>query len=243
MKRKAWKSNAIALVVGSALLPAVQSYASPTVVHDFALIDHQGGQQQLSRLGNNKAVIVIAQSNSCPESIEQLHRYKLLQTTWAGKGVDIVMLNASPEDNLESIRRTAKLYDIGFPIMHDESQLVAETLGVTKAGEVFVIEPNSKTLLYRGGLDRAQMRGAGDDAGPSVQDAAKAQKAAGTPLADAIGRAVAGKLDQDTVVTPAPAKGCAIDYPVRTAQTTNVPDYATQVAPILKQNCARCHVQ
>src|SRR5262245_29594600 len=45
MKRKAWISNAIALVVTAALLPAADSLASATQVGDFALIDHLGAQQ------------------------------------------------------------------------------------------------------------------------------------------------------------------------------------------------------
>ena len=243
MKRKAWKSNAIALLAASAVLPALPSLASPVQVGDFALIDHQGVHQQLSRLGNHKAIVVIAQSNSCPESIEQLHRYKLLRTNWKNQDVEFLMLNASLEDNLDSIRRTAKTYDIDFPIMVDESQLVAESLQISKAGEVLVIEPNSRKLVYRGPLDRPVMRGAGDDAGPSVAQANAAQKAAGTPLADALGRVVAGNLDGDSVLLPAPAKGCDINYPVKAAHAQKLPDYSTDIAPLLKENCTRCHVE
>jgi peroxiredoxin len=230
-------------VVTAALLPTADSLASATQVGDFALIDHQGAQQQLSRLANHKAIVVIAQSNSCSENIEQLHRYKLLRTTWQNQGVEFLMLNASREDNLDSIRKLAKTYDVDFPIMYDESQLVAESLDISKAGEVLVIEPTSRKLVYRGPLDRAVMRGAGDDAGPSVAQAQAATKAVGTPLADALGRAVAGNLDADTVALPPPAKGCEISYPMRAAQAKAVPDYAADVAPIIKGNCSRCHVE
>jgi peroxiredoxin len=243
MKRKAWISNAIALVLTAALLPAADALAAATQVGDFSLIDHQGLQHQLSRLGNHKAVVVIAQSNSCAENVEQLHRYKHLRTTWKKQGVEFLMLNASREDNLDSIRKMAKLYDVDFPIMYDESQLAAESLDITKAGEVLVIEPNSRKLIFRGSLDRAMMRGAGDDAGPSVAQANAAQRAAGSPLADALGRAVAGTLDADTVTLPPPAKGCDIAFPVRAAHAKAMPDYSADVAPIIKSNCARCHVE
>jgi len=191
-------------------------------------------------MGNDKAVVVIAQSNSCPENIEQLHRYKLLRTTWANKGVEILMLNASREDNLESIRKIAKTYDVDFPIMRDDSQLVAESLNLTKAGEVLVIEPNSRKLIYRGPLDKASLRNGSDDARAPAEPAPKTPPS--TPLADAMARVVAGNVDADTVALPPPAKGCDITYPVREAHARAVPDYAADIAPILEHNCTRCHV-
>jgi AhpC/TSA family len=127
--------------------PAVGSAAGaksgPTVVGDFGLIDHQGNQQQMTRLGNNKAVVIISQANSCQENINQLPKYKLMRTLWEKKGVKFLMLNASKDDNLEAVRRAASVYDIDFPIMIDESQLVAESLNISKAGEVLVLNPQS----------------------------------------------------------------------------------------------------
>jgi peroxiredoxin len=237
MKRKARKSNAAAIVLSTALLAATQAFASPTQIGDFALLDHQGMHQQLSRLGNHKAVVLIAQSNTCPESIDQLHRYKALRTIWKTQGVEFLMLNASPDDNLESIRRIAKLYDVDFPIMYDDSQLVAESLEVSKVGEVLVIEPNSRKLLFRGALDRPAGRG-GDDGPQAVSNG----KVVGTPLADALRRVVAGDLEADTVVAPPPAKGCDLTFPSKVALQKSAPDYVSSVAGILKENCVRCHV-
>ena len=65
------------------------------------------------------------------------------------------MMNSSASDDLESVRRIAAIYDIDFPILLDESQLVAETLQITHAGEVLVLDPRSRRLLYRGPLTAA----------------------------------------------------------------------------------------
>ena len=234
MNRKAWKGSALAGVVASALLPMAPQ-ASPVQVGDFSLIDHEGALQQLSRLGNNKAVVVISQANSCAENIDQLHRYKHLRTTWEKQGVKIVMLNSSKDDNVESIRRTAATYGIDFPIMWDETQLVAESLKVAKAGEVLVIEPNSKQVLYHGPLDRPPA--------PERDDGSSGGKAAPAPLADALAKLVSGNLEGAETVNVPVAKGCDLSFPVATAQAKNVPDYSRDVAPILKENCAVCHVQ
>jgi peroxiredoxin len=208
--------------------------ASPTQVGDFSLIDHEGSLQQLSRLGDHKAVVVISQANSCAENVDQLHRYKHLQTTWEKQGVKFLMLNSSKDDNLDSIRRTASTYNIDFPIMYDETQLVAESLQVAKAGEILVLEPNSKQVLYHGPLDRPPA--------PERDDGTSSNKSAPQPLADAIGKVVSGKLEGAETVNVPVTKGCELSFPVAVAQTKNVPDYSKEVAPILKENCAICHV-
>ncbi|HVF18536.1 MAG TPA: hypothetical protein VNA21_16555, partial [Steroidobacteraceae bacterium] len=100
------------------------------------------------------------------------------------------MLNASTEDTRDSIRKAADVYDIDFPIMVDETQLVAESLKVNKAGEVLVINPATMRLLYRGPLDRVVASG-GDD---GVAQAVPVQ-----PLASVLAKAVAGEAINDTV--------------------------------------------
>ncbi|MBC7983789.1 MAG: redoxin domain-containing protein [Candidatus Obscuribacterales bacterium] len=257
MNRKAWKSNATALMVASAgLLLATQSQAdSPTMVGDFGLIDHTGEMQHLSRLGNNKAVVVISQANSCADNVDNLPKYKLLRTTWGKQGVKVLMLNSSTSDNPESVRKHASLYDIDFPIMVDESQLVAESLGVTKAGEVLVIDPNTRQVLYRGPLDRSGRGDDGDDgstrrrARPAASESgapASARPAATpppTPLADVLTKVVAGNYTPTSTVSVDVPKGCAYTFPVKQAHASKAPDYAKDVAPILKDKCAHCHVQ
>jgi peroxiredoxin len=244
MNRKAWKSNATGLMMactGFLLAAASQADSNANVmVSDFGLIDHQGAQHQLSRLGNNKALVVITQANSCADNIDNLPKYKLLRTTWESQGVKFLMMNSTNE-SLDSIRKVATTYDIDFPIMADETQLVAENLKVAKAGEVLVIDPRSKQLVYRGPLDRAPMGGGDDGDTPRAGAPAAPAKKISTPLADALANVVAGK-PSESVTVDAP-KGCALKFPVKETHAKNVPDYAKDVAPILKQNCANCHVQ
>ncbi|MGQ9426778.1 redoxin domain-containing protein [Gilvimarinus sp. F26214L] len=215
------------------MMLAFNASAAPTKIRDFGLIDHQGDQHQITRLGYHSAVVIISQASSCPQNIEMLHKYKWLRTTWEPQGVKFLMLNSSAEDNLETIRKTASTYDIDFPIMHDASQLVAETLDIGKAGEILVIDPRTLQLVFRGPLDKPVPRRRDADA-PEPH----------TPLADALAAVVAGKhSDMDTVVEEVTAESCDLSFPVREMHASKVPDYARDVAPILKENCARCHVE
>src|SRR5215831_3136334 len=256
MNRKPWQSYVMSatLAAGSLLLAAQSQAEGPTMVGDFGLIDHQGTQYQLTRLGSNKAVVILSQANRCEEIADALPRYKLLRTTFENQGVKFLMIDSSLDDNLQSIRARAQTYDIDFPIMLDDSQLVAENLGITKAGEVLVIDPNSREVLFHGPLDRAGFSGGDDDGGGARQGAAARGNGGNggnnrrggppsTPLADLLKKVTAGDYKAEQTVNVEVTKGCPINFPAKLAQTKSVPDYAKDVAPILKENCAHCHVQ
>lgn len=63
------------------------------------------------------------------------------------------MLNANPQDNRENITREAEQFNIDFPILVDEAQLVSKSLGIDRTCETIVIDPRNWTILYRGPID------------------------------------------------------------------------------------------
>ncbi len=233
MKSKALINKALSsLLLPASLAIAVSANAETTKVRDFGLIDHQGVQHQLTRLGHQKALVIISQATNCEENIESLPKYKLMRTTWEPMGVKFLMLNSSPEDNLESIRKQAAVYDIDFPIMYDDAQLAAETLNVSKAGEILVIDPKTLQLVYRGPLDKAA---------PRFRPGEEAPKPVSRPINESLAKMVAGEKVEST---SAPLKsGCDIKFPTQEMHAKAAPDYAKDIAPILKENCATCHVE
>jgi hypothetical protein len=243
MNRKA--SNLLlrsALLASASVVLAAPAHAStpqagPAVVTDFGLIDHKGVQHQLTRLGNNKAVVIISQANSCQDNINQLPKYVTMRTQWEKKGVKFLMLNAEQGDSLDAVRRTASVYDIDFPIMKDESQLVAESLNISKPGEIVVVNPTSLRVLYRGPLDKAT-GGGGDDGEGGAQ-----RQAAPQALAGILGKAVAGEEIKETVNVESKGTCAPYAFPAKEMHAKAAPDYAKDVAPILKEKCTQCHVQ
>ena len=228
------RSNRLVLLAFACLVAPLAAPASdkPVSVGDFGLIDHRGTQWTLSRLGNNKGVVILTQANSCAQNIDLLPKYKLLRTTWEDRGFEFLMMNSSADDDLDSVRRVAAAYDIDFPILLDESRLVAETLQITHAGEVLVLDPRSRRLLYRGPLTAAA--GTTGPRGVLKFD---------TSLEQVLTNAAAATIDASTAATinPAPANACALA--TKATPAPHVPDYATDVAPVLIENCARCHVE
>jgi peroxiredoxin len=204
-------------------------------VDNFALLDHKGSFHKLSSYGDSKAVVIISTDTACPEVLDHLHKYQLLRSTWESRDISFLALNANPQDSLEDVRRMDAAYHLDMPVLMDHSQLIAENLGISRAGEIIVLEPNRLQVIYRGGLDIDAQRPR-----PSLGIAGRQATHA---LADSLQAAAAGERDafDDTVVTA--ATGCPLKFAGRDRHLSKTPDYATQVAPILKEKCATCHVE
>jgi len=213
----------------------VQANAGAGRIGNFALLDHEGNSHQLRKYGDSPAIVLISTSASCREIIEQLPKYRLLRTTWERQGVVFLGINSAANDSLDEIRNMAQLHNFDLPILLDDSQLVAEGLGLTKAGELVVLEPNRFQVLYRGGLDIESQR-----ARPEFNIA---ERAGTSFLSDTLTAVVAGAMSlQDSTVT-ADAIGCDLSFPARDMHAKNVPDYATDIAPILEEKCVSCHIE
>ena len=195
-------------------------------VGDFTLIDDDGKAHQLSKYAFNKAVVIVAQQAGCTDNQQNIARYKQLRTNWNHRGVSFLMLNSSVQDDRAGIRAEEAVWNYDFPIMDDETQLVADAIGVTKAGEVGVIDPVRMNVLYRG---------------PMPPQPARA------PLGQVLEAIVADDADSRSMETVnvdfEVAAGCELTFPARERYTADVPDYETEIAPILIERCVGCHVE
>jgi hypothetical protein len=230
MKKISWM---FALLV--ATLMTIQVSAANERVGNFALLDHEGSYHQLRKYGESKAVVIISTAATCLENIEQLPKYRLLRTTWERQGISFLAINSSAQDDLEAVRRMDLLHNFDLPILIDNSQLVAESLGLSKAGEVIVLEPQRFQVLYRGGLDINPQRARPDRNIEAVE---------GTSfLADILTAAVADELDSNDAIIETAATGCDLEFPSLDQHALSAPDYATEVAPILEDKCVSCHIE
>jgi hypothetical protein len=183
----------------------------PTRVDDFRLVDHTGYAQSLRRLKDVKAIVLMTQVNGDAGSRLAAKGLETLRKQYAG--VEFLMLNSSLGDTRPSIAAEAAAQGYVIPIMDDDLQLAGEQLGVTYAGEVFVLEPGLLRVLYHG------------PAGEPLA-AALAEIAGGRPVANAI---VAGT-------------GTAIAFPERERREQHAKiSYATDIAPVLEAKCVTCH--
>jgi mono/diheme cytochrome c family protein len=215
-------------LVAQANQPEVVAPALPATVDNFMLVDQNLTAHELYRLADAKAIVIVTQANGCPIIRAMSPALKELQAAYAGKGIEFMMLNSALQDSREAVLAEAKEYGFDMPILMDANQLVGESLGVTRTGEIIVIDPKTWKVAYRGPLDDRLNYGG-------------AQKAkADTPFAvNAIDAVLDGRsAKQATMVS----KGCLIDFPERAKQAEHAKiSYAKQVAPIIEKNCVGCH--
>lgn len=201
---------------------AAPAISAPAAADNFRLVDHTGFAQELRRLVDVKAIVLVSQVNGDKGSRRAAAQLEALKL--AHPDVEFLMINSTQGATRAQIAAEAKAQGYTIPIMHDEIQLVGEQLGVTYAGEAFLIEPKTLKVLYHGPVD-----------------AKAAKKKAKGYLAQALEQVQAG---QSIAVTQVVGKGAAIAFPERARKTQHEAiSYAADVAPILEAKCVTCHQQ
>lgn len=202
------------------------SAANLSKIGDFALLDQLGKFHQLSWYGDQKAIVIFIQGNGCPIVRNGTPTLKAIRDKYQEQGVAFFMLNPQPQDNRDTIAAEAKEFGYDFPILIDEAQLVAESLGVDRTSEVFVIDPKTMKVVFRGPID--------DRLGYESQKPA-ASKHYLTDALDAFlsGEALAGDIPQ--------APGCLISFPMLKQHKQQPVSYTKDIVPILQENCVSCH--
>lgn len=203
------KLGLLSLLVLTSVVGAAANAAAERA-GDFGLLDQKGDFHQLSRYRHKEALVLVSQANSCAVDATSAAQLDALRSEWEDKGVAFAMINST--DDVYAVRDAAAAASLELPVLLDSSTLVARTLGISKAGEALVLDPEDLTVLYRG----------------PVHDR----------LSAVIANEVAG-VAQDTMVMA--VSGCDLGIADSGMQASAAPDYATDVAPIIIENCAECH--
>ena len=224
------KTRLIAGVAGLALVIAAAGIAladkegplpAPSMTAgDFRLVDNTGFAQELKRLVDVKAVVIVSQVNGDAESRRIGKSLEAMRA--ANPDVSFFMLNSDMRDGRKAIEAEAASQGWTTPVLDDDVQLVGEMLNVQHVGDAYVIEPKTLKILYAGPFD-----------------AAGAKKQGGAYLAEALAAAKAGQAVKASMVA---GKGESIAFPerARAADFKNI-SYAKDVAPILSAKCVTCH--
>ena len=197
-------------------------------VENFALLDHRGAFHELYYHGDARAVVLMVQGNGCPISRNAWPRFRELRDEYARAGVRFLMINSNLQDDRPRVAREAAEFGIDVPILMDETQLIGESLGLVRTGEVLVVRPGDWTLAYRGALD--------DRLGYEVQKRAASRHYLQEALEDLL-------ADRPVRTSVSEAVGCLINFPHRAAERDGASpiSYSETVAPILIERCVSCH--
>lgn len=197
----------VALILAVLLvLQSIPANAALERVSDFALLDAQGEFHQLSRYKHRDALVLMTYDPNCSGD-EEIQRIASVQAAFAEANISFGLLDTSGASRAE-LSALAGSLPATLPLLQDGPQLVADLLGASKVGEVFVLNPDRLNLFYRGN--------------------------SGGVLTEVL-ESLDTSPPSDTVVTE--VSGCALAI----SRATEAPDYAVDVAPIIRDNCTECH--
>ncbi len=198
---------------------AADTGATPQRVDDFQLTDQTRLAQRLYYFGYEPAIVVMSRVNGSAYSRAASAALEQINAAYKAKGVVVWSLDSSLADTRDAVAAEAKAQNLSVPILMDEQQLVGEQLGVRREGEVFVINPKTWAVAYRGDISGAKA-------------ALDTLLAAGAP-----------RVTKAAYTAPGASTGKLIAFPERAhAAEFGAISYSKAIAPILQEKCVSCHV-
>lgn len=185
----------------------------PMHTPNFRLSDASGEVYELAAHKDAKAVVLFVQMNGCPIVRQSYPYMEELRAKYEPQGIEFLYVNSNPWDTNESILEETKEYSATVPVLRDMHRALAHSLGFTRSAEVFVIDPRTGAIVYRGMADDRF------DYGLQRMSPGKFW------LRDTL-EAIA--IDAKPTVEPTIVKGCVLDleYYIQ-------PEFAKDVAPLI----------
>ncbi|MDB5452628.1 MAG: hypothetical protein JWO33_1206 [Caulobacteraceae bacterium] len=217
--------------VAQSAAPTASLAATPAKVDNFQLTDQTLMAYELYYYKYAPAVVLMSRVNGSAYSQAASAELARLDAAYKAKGVLVLMIDSNTADSREAVAAEAKAQGIRLPILIDEQQLVGEQLGLAKEGEVFVLDPKTWRVAYRGPLDERFEKSA-----PNAK--AKAAKPYAAQALDAL---LAGKPTATAGVAAVGGKAIAFPARAQAGQFAKI-SYAKEVAPIVQEKCVACHI-
>jgi peroxiredoxin len=124
-------------------------------VPGFSLPGIDGKPRSLqAELAAHRAVVLLFLGVRCPYSNAYNQRFAELDRWLHDRGgqVTLLAIDSNADESEEQIRQFAAQQKFAFPILKDEDQKIADSLGARKTPEVFLIARPGK-LVYAGRID------------------------------------------------------------------------------------------
>ncbi len=227
------QAKAIALAVLAALSTTAALAETPKTpigkkVDNFTLRDFHGQPYSLDEIGKDKIVVLAFLGTECPLAKLYAPRLAEMAKQYADKGVVFLGIDSNRQDAVTEIASFARVHEIGFPILKDLNQTVADKAGATRTPEVVVLDAQH-AIRYRGRID--------DQYGFKSNSNYVKPAATERDLATAIDAVLAGKQVATAETTP---PGCLIGRDLKPVADSEV-TYSKQIARIMNANCVFCH--
>lgn len=214
-------------VVSVQAAPAEQ--AIPERVGEFQLTDTNRLAHDLNYFKYASAIVFMSQTNGSKLSRDAAAELAKLQAAYKDRGVVFYMINSNTGDTREATAAEAAANQFAVPVLMDDLQLVGESLGVKREGEIFVVAPRKDGfhIVYHGPLDDRFAKA-------SYNPKAKPKDAYAAKAIDAV---LSGGAVAKARVTVAAGKEIAF---AARPKATDI-SYHDTIAPMLQSKCVSCH--
>jgi peroxiredoxin len=164
-----------------------------STIGDFTLPDASGAAHTLASLKGGNGAVLIFIATQCPVSNAYNERMEKLAQDYKARGITIIGINANSTEPAAAVKDHAAKNNLTFPILKDNGNKIADTLGATRTPEAYFLDANNK-LLYHGRIDNSR----------------DASQVVSSELRDALEATLAGK---PVPKATASAFGCSIKRP------------------------------
>jgi len=195
-------------------------------VKELALKDVHGALHTMAEWTGRPAIVLFFIATDCPVSNGYAPEMTRLARKFRRRGIVFAGIHPDPEVTAATAAAHALEYGLPFPILLDADQRVARQVGVEITPEAVILLPDGQ-VVFRGRID--------DRYSPDGRHRPEARV---HELEDALEAVL---HDEMPVIVQAAPFGCPLVARAKTAGKSETITFADHVAPILWNNCARCH--
>lgn len=122
---------------------------------DFTLPDVDGKDHSLASLKGKNGTVLIFIAVQCPVSNAYNERMEKLAQDYKAHGINVVGINANSTESASDVKKHAAEKSLTFPILKDEGNRIADTLGATRTPEAYFLDASNQ-LIYHGRIDNSR---------------------------------------------------------------------------------------
>ncbi len=193
-------------------------------IESFTLDNCYGKPVSLDDFSSADVVVVVFLGTECPLAKLYGPRLTEIQKQYGNRGVQIIGVNSNKQDSLTELVAYVRLHGIGFPMLKDPGNKVADAIGAQRTPEVFLLD-RERVVRYHGRVDDQY------GVGYSKERDAKPE------LTLAMDALLAGKPIEIAQTEPV---GCHIGR-VKLIEPSGDVTFTKDIAPIFNKKCVNCH--
>lgn len=122
-------------------------------IKDLALFPINAPRFRLSELENRKAIVFFMRDRNCRLSEKYGHFISQLEKKYLKKGILFVYNYVGRTNPKENSKRDLKKFHFKGPYLIDSRQTVSNSLSAQTTGEVFILTPKSRHIIYQGKIN------------------------------------------------------------------------------------------